>query len=913
MHEKGQHLSSDQNSILSSASESIERESLLNIFIEHSPVALAMFDRHMRYIHASRRWKSDLHLSHEDLRGRWHYEVFPDVPDRWKEIHRRALSGEIIRSEEDRFERNDGSEQWFRWEVRPWLQASGQVGGLLIFFEEITERKLAEKEAARLASIVESCEDAIFSKALDGRILTWNAGAERLFGFTSIEAIGQSINLIIPPEKLAEERDILKRLSQGEQLSGFETVRQTKVQQRLDFSLTISPIRDNDGQIVGASTIGRDITDQKKARLALHQRESLLRMATDNAAVGLVMLNLQRQYIFVNAAYRQILNLSWSAEEILGKRPEELLADIYETHIKQRLDRAYAGERVQFEFTRIVDGDKTSAIDYYSVVYDPVRDETGEIEGVIVTIFDITDRKRSEAELRESQDRLTFALESSQIGAWNLELPDQKVTRSLEHDRIFGYSELLPAWSYEKFLEHVVPEDREQVHATFQQCITTRSDCNFECRIARIDKLVRWIWIAGRVQLDEAGEARRIAGVIQDITRRKEDAESRQKLESQIQHAQKLESLGVLAGGIAHDFNNVLTSILGYTDLAMLELPVHSPARALIGEAVNGARKAADLTKQMLAYSGKGKFVVQSLNLNDVIEDMIHLLHVSISKKCVLKLHLMPSLPSIEADAVQMRQVIMNLIINASDAIGERSGVIAVTTGVMYCDRTYLSESYLDDDLQEGLYVFLEVADTGCGMLSEHRTRIFDPFFTTKSTGRGLGLAAVLGIVRGHRGAIKVYSEPDKGTTFKVAFAAVDLPSSLSPDKASSTEQWKSSGTVLVVDDEETVRGLLHRMLETMGFSVITANNGREGVTIFQQEQKSIRLVILDMTMPHLDGPETFRELRRLQSDVKAILTSGYNEQSAISQFAGKGLSGFIQKPFRYEELLTVIRKVLEN
>jgi two-component system, cell cycle sensor histidine kinase and response regulator CckA len=547
------------------------------------------------------------------------------------------------------------------------------------------------------------------------------------------------------------------------------------------------------------------------------------------------------------------------------------------------------------------------------VVYDPMRDDLGAVDRIIVTICDITERKQAEASIHDSQNRLEFALESAQIGAWDLDLRDFTAFHSLQHARIFGYTELLPKWTYEVFLEHVLPEDRERVNEQFQRSLATKGDLIFECRIRRTDKQIRWIWVAGRQRLDETGAPRRIAGVIQDITERHQALEDRQKLESQIQHAQKLESLGILAGGIAHDFNNILTSILGYTDLALIELPNHSPARPWIAEAVSGACKAADLTKQMLAYSGKGKFVVQALNLNDVIEDMIHLLQVSISKKCVLKLHLMPDIPSIEADATQMRQVIMNLIINASDAIGERSGVIAITTGLMHCDRAYLSESYLDENLKEGLYVYMEVADTGCGMTEEIRTRIFDPFFTTKTTGRGLGLAAVLGIVRGHRGALKVYSETTRGTTFKVAFPAVNLPPQLDPSSGNTVGTWKGSGTVLVVDDEETVRGLLQHLLETMGFTVLTACDGREGVEVYRRESNTIRLVVLDMTMPHLDGAETFRELRRIRGDLKAILTSGYNEQSAISQFAGKGLSGFIQKPFRYDELLAIVRKVIDS
>lgn len=631
------------------------RDDLFHIFVEHAPVGLAMFDRNMCYLEASRRWKSDLNLGERDLRGLSHYEIFPDLPEHWKEIHRRGMAGEVVRADEDRYERLDSSVLWLRWEVRPWYDETGAVGGILIFCDEISERKRANEDRARLAAIVESSEDAIISKTLDGTILTWNAGAQSLFGYAPHEAIGRSITLIIPPERLAEEDDILARLSRGERLQHFETVRMSKDGRRVDISLSISPIRNAQGQIVGASKIARDISAQKQAEQA------------------------------------------------------------------------------------------------------------------------------------------------------------------------------------------------------------------------------------------------------------------RQKFEAQIQHTQKLESLGILAGGIAHDFNNILTSVLGYADLALRELPTSSTARPLIHNAISGARKAADLTRQMLAYSGKGKFVVEPLNLNNVVEDMVHLLQVSITKKCVLKLHLMPTLPSIEADAVQMRQVIMNLIINASDAIGDRSGVIAVTTGAMHCDRAYLSETYLDENIPEGFYTYIEVSDTGCGMSEEIRSRIFDPFFTTKTTGRGLGLAAVLGIVRGHRGALKVYSEIGKGTTFKAAFPAVDLPAQLRPTQHSADEQWQGNCTILVIDDEEAVRGLARRMLEMMGFTVRTAGDDREGVEVFRNEGEQIDLVLLDMTMPHLDGSETFRELRRLRNDVKVILSSGYNEHSAISQFAGKGLVGFIQKPYSYDELKDIVRKVLDR
>ena len=382
-------------------------------------------------------------------------------------------------------------------------------------------------------------------------------------------------------------------------------------------------------------------------------------------------------------------------------------------------------------------------------------------------------------------------------------------------------------------------------------------------------------------------------------------------LERQIQHAQKLESLGVLAGGIAHDFNNLLMGVLGYADLALMDLAPEAPAREYLEGIETSARRAAELAKQMLAYSGKGRFIVRPLDLSALVQEMTHLLEVSISKKSVLKYHFAEGIPSFEGDATQVRQVVMNLITNASDAIGDRSGLIGVRTGAQYCDRDYLCETYLDDDLVPGLYVYLEVSDTGCGMTREQEEKIFDPFFTTKFTGRGLGLAAVLGIVRGHSGAIKVYSEPGKGTTFKVLFPIADEAAECVDPEAEVRGEWQGAGTVLLVDDEDTVRALGRKMLERMGFSVLAAADGLEGVEVFREHCDDIRFVLLDMTMPHMGGEEAFREMHRIRDDVPVILSSGYNEQDAVSHFAGKGLAGFIQKPYGSVDLKAALRQVL--
>jgi len=284
---------------------------------------------------------------------------------------------------------------------------------------------------------------------------------------------------------------------------------------------------------------------------------------------------------------------------------------------------------------------------------------------------------------------------------------------------------------------------------------------------------------------------------------------------------------------------------------------------------------------------------------------MLHMLEVSISKKAVLRTDLHATLPTVEADATQIRQIIMNLVINSSEAIGDKSGVIAITTGCMECDRNYLQSIWLDESLSEGSYVFLEIADTGCGMDTEVYSKLFDPFFSTKFTGRGLGMAAVLGIVRSHKGAIKVYSELDKGTTFKVLLPASGNPATACSD-VNHCSNWQGNGTVLLVDDEDTVRNIGSEMLAELGFTVITANDGKQALEIFKNSPE-ILFVILDLTMPHMDGEQCFRELRQLKSDVKVIMSSGFNEHEVTQKFAGKGLAGFIQKPYRFSVIKDAI------
>ncbi len=380
--------------------------------------------------------------------------------------------------------------------------------------------------------------------------------------------------------------------------------------------------------------------------------------------------------------------------------------------------------------------------------------------------------------------------------------------------------------------------------------------------------------------------------------------------EARLQHAQKRESLGVLAGGIAHGFNNLLVGMLGNASMALQDTPKGHRARPALEQIELASRRAAELTRQMLAYSGKGRFVVEPLDLSEVVLEMKDLLEVSVSKRAALRTELADALPAVRADATQLRQVVMNLITNASDALDGEDGTVTLATGVIEAGPDYLEQMEPGQELEPGRYVFVEVSDTGRGMDEEGRVRMFDPFFTTKMTGRGLGLAATQGIVRGHQGAIRVYSEEGRGSAIKVLLPVAEGEQAVRSQRSRPPAPANLSGTVLVVDDHEIVRNLAGAALRRSGLTVIEASDGREALELYAVHGSTIDVVLLDLTMPRLSGEETFAALRETNPAVRVLLMSGYNAQDTTGRFVGKGLAGFLQKPFTSVEL---VRRVCEQ
>ncbi len=398
----------------------------------------------------------------------------------------------------------------------------------------------------------------------------------------------------------------------------------------------------------------------------------------------------------------------------------------------------------------------------------------------------------------------------------------------------------------------------------------------------------------------QQGKPARLAVIARDL--RQEIA-----LQKQVEHVDRLESLGVLAGGIAHDFNNILTAIIGNTGMAKRKIDTYSPGQEYLKQIEQSSLQAANLCKQMLAYSGKGNFVVQPINLTKLITEMHALLLVSIDKSVVLKVDLNDALPAVDADITQIQQIVMNLVINGSEAIDKHSGVITIATGIMQVDEQYLQHSIHKPELSTGRFVYLEVSDSGCGMDAETSKKIFDPFFTTKFTGRGLGMSAVLGIVHAHKGLLNLYSEPNKGTTFKIALPISSSHEAVQPQVDSTRPSGKAEGVILIIDDEETIRELASMLLEELGYQVMVAVDGKDGVEVFEQHRNSITGVLLDMTMPHMNGEDCYSELRKINPGINVILSSGYSAEDATARFKGKGLAGFIQKPYLVDHFQKVV------
>jgi PAS domain S-box-containing protein len=522
--------------------------------------------------------------------------------------------------------------------------------------------------------------------------------------------------------------------------------------------------------------------------------------------------------------------------------------------------------------------------------------ETEDEVGLLVDTFNrMLDR------LEEHQARLEEAQQMARLGNWVFDPGRQFSEWSDETFRIFGLDPAKGVPDDAAFRTLIHPEDMEAYESAMARGLGAEGRFELDHRILRPDGSIGWIHALGVKH--EAGGRPILRGTLMDITDRKHS-------EAALLQGQKLESLGVLAGGIAHDFNNLLAALQGFIEMARLEAGRDQALLAPLDKAERVIRRAADLVRQMLAYSGKASFQLTHLDLSASVREMGHLLSASISKRAKIRYELDESLPAMLGDPAQIQQVVMNLVINASDALPSKGGFIGIRTSLVTLSAEDLERQYPGQDMEPGPYLALEVEDNGHGMDEATQARIFDPFFTTKFTGRGLGLAAMLGIVRAHKGGIQVTSEVGKGTHFKVLFPAGPerRVEAVVPEPLT---DLRGEGAVLVVDDEADVRTSACAMLQWMGFEPDQAKDGREALERVGGDPQRYRMVLLDLTMPVMDGEICFHALRELAAEIPILLTSGFSESTSLGLLQRGGPTAFLQKPYNLQQLQAALRRVI--
>ncbi len=792
------------------------------------------------------------------------------------------------------------------------LQRPGEpVFALICICHDISLQQQAEwklfEERLLLRALIDAVPDLIFCKDKEARYLLRNSADQRIGG-NKDDYIGLTVFDVpgMAPHAGQSYADDMRVITTGEPLINREEPF-TSPSGMIGWFLTSKyPLRDAAGAVYGLVGIARDITDLKRTTEQLNLTQKRLLDHVEHSPLAVV--EWRPDFSVAHWTGNAQTLFGWSAEEVTHKdfdawtlvHPED------RPYVLDQASRLLDGREVRNFFqTRNMtrEGSVFHCLWHNSVL----RSADGMSFSILSLGQDITEREAAEETIR-GHERLYHALvEATGTGYVHFDEAGRATEVNEEFLRLTGRTSVaelagrpIAAWT--------VPHDQERAAAEFEKGIASGSVRNLELDYLTPDGRVVPVEINARVRPTATGRC--MIAFCRDISLRRAAEAERRAFEHQLQETQKLESLGILAGGIAHDFNNLLTGVLGNASLALMDAGPDSPLQPFLEQIEIAATRAADLCRQMLAYSGKGSFTVSRLDLNAAVEETARLLQISISKKAEVHYSLFPGLPAISGDITQLRQVIMNLVINASEAVAESNGEIWVATSVVYVKSERLTLGQVSANLTEGDYVCLEVRDNGHGMTPEVRDRIFEPFFTTKFTGRGLGLAAVLGIIRGHKGALKVESKPGKGTTFRVLLPCIEGPVDLALNPAPTPGAWKGCGDVLIIDDEETVRVTTGHMLEALGFKVSAASDGREGVTMFAQCQASLALVLLDLTMPQVDGDEALREITRLNPNVPVLLMSGFDEFEVMARFKGQEVAGFIQKPFRLAALRQIIQQI---
>jgi PAS domain S-box-containing protein len=609
----------------------------------------------------------------------------------------------------------------------------------------------------------------------------------------------------------------------------------------------------------------------------------------DALADGVALLNAEGNVLRCNSTFCKLLGKRIA--EVVGKRIDEVIsgADCDPRELPfPRSKRSQQSETIECGY-----GDKTYRFSSHLAL---VR---GNVAGAIYIIADVTEEVRAERDKEEAFTLLRAMTDAAPLGFAFL---DADLRYRLVNKELARINSLPVEAHMGRTPEEIVPARAAEIRRIFRQVVETGQPV-LDHQVNEQARSWSESWYPVRSGM---GRLIGVGVTISETTEQKRAEQARQDLEKRMQDAQKLESIGLLAGGIAHDFNNLLTGILGNASLAREVAPPGTTISSCLEDIVKASERAAHLTMQMLAYSGKGQVFVENIDLSAETEDVVRLVQSSISQRISLYLDLPKDLPPVRADKGQLQQVVMNIVVNAAEAIGDNPGLLRVQTGLRNLEDDEI-RTKLNGAIEPGPYVYLDIRDTGCGMDEATREKIFDPFFTTKFTGRGLGLAAVGGIVRAHKGAIHVTSAPGEGSRFAVYFPATTQKRRAAPVhivEEGAVQKTQACRTVLVVDDEQMILRTARNALQRHGCSVLVAESGVDAIDLFQQHADDVSIIILDLSMPGMSGLEVLPELRRVRQDVPVLITSGYSEAETLRLFAGHKISGFLQKPYTSRKLV---------
>ena len=850
------------------------------------------------FLYTNRAWEeytgSDLHQLNA---SGWEQFNHPDELEQVRQKWTAALAQGSEFAMELRYRRRDGEYRWMLARVLPLRRGDGQVQHWVGTSVDIDDLKRAQdalvQSQRELDDFFENAAIPLHWVAADGTILRVNQAELDLLGYTRDEYVGRNITEFHQDRSIID--DILRRLSAGEVLHDYPVQLRSKTGAILHVLIDSSVFFEN-GQFKHTRCFTRDVTRQRDAQEATARLAAIVASSTD----PIIGKTLEGTITSWNEAAER--TFGYTKAEMIGQPIFRLIPEEHQQAERDLLAQIGRGEPVELAETERITKDGRHI--HISVSVSPIRDSQDRIIGASSIKRDITERKQAAETLRQSQERLQLALKAARMGTWWWDFASNVLTWDKGLERLYQLDAGETVTTYEQFLEKVHEDDRALVKKSVTEAIQGSGGLDYEFRIVLPDKRVRWLADQGRVVRDPSGKLLHMTGVCLDVTERKQ-------VEDRLRQAQRMESVGQLAGGIAHEANNMMSVVLGCADYVLQRSDLSEPVRQDVEQIWIAANRTAGITQQLLAFSRRQVLQPQVLDLNDVVRSLESILTRTLGESSSLRMHLSPSLGRVRADPGQLEQVLINLTLNARDAMVE-GGRLTIETMNVVLDEGYIAGKPVET-LKPGDYAALVVNDTGHGMDRDTSSRVFEPFFTTKGVGQGtgLGLSTVYGIVKQSGGFIWAYSVPGLGTTIKLYFPLVSAVESVA-EPPGAAPMAQPDEVVLVVEDEPMVRGIMARTLRESGYAVLEAGDGREALDMMTAVRGEVSLIIADVVMPGLGGRDLAARLAETWPKVPVLFTSGYTGLDVVRRGLLEEGREFIQKPLAPEALVRKVREMVD-